>query len=477
MDSKQDNNKLRPQNEEQLPIELQWENMEANILLKMEALQAALPSNKKEKKRRRIFLVCLLLLGVLLSTLLILNDKPASENTVGIASSPTAPVERTDVEERKEVREADQLPTPITEQLTLTKPQASRILQDNKQENGEAVEQNEEGSYAGNAVEMRETPSQDTPKLVSSEAFQQTTAAKQANNVASVNLSTDETLTVDSPKSSSLTPVDLLVEHKVMTPVVAQTSEKEATLPAVKLPAESSCPTFKTRSSQLWLTGGASWWSAGYGNTKPERAEFEQAILSTQGQFSYVQPVKKDLFLLLGLQYQQLESRLNWNTQIEDYEITLEDTIIQIRRNAITGATTEIRGDVTLTVPAERKVRHYNSFSLLQVPLGIGKIWQNGSLQSHLLVGGVANLSFSKQGRTLYQAELIDYDYSSSTIWTDKLSFSAMLSGGLSYRITDRLGIMTVVQYQQSLSNWSTEEGITMRPSILNWSLGVNYSL
>jgi len=129
-----------------------------------------------------------------------------------------------------------------------------------------------------------------------------------------------------------------------------------------------------------------------------------------------------------------------------------------------------------LTVPAERQVQHFNSFSLLQVPLGIGKTWGKGSLQSHLLVGGVANLSFARQGRTLYQAELIDYDDASSTIWTDKLSFSALWSGGLSYRITDRLGVVTLLQYQHSLSNWSTEQGITMRPSIFNWSLGVKYS-
>ena len=479
MDSKQDNNKLRPMNDEQLPPELQWENMEAGIFHKMEALQAAASSDKNKKHRRRIWLVCLLLLGVLLSTLFLLNYEPASENTLDFTSSPAALDGCTDMEEKKEVSKVDQLPTTVTEQLTVAKLKATQayVPQDNKQESVTAVEQNEEDSYAGNAVEIRETPSQDAPKLVSSEAFQQITDTKQASNMASAMRNTDDKPTIGSPNSALPTPVNQLVEYQVMIPVVSQTSKKEAALPIAVLPTEPSCPTFKTRSAQVWLTGGASWWRPGYGNTKPERAEFEQAILSAQGQFSYVQPVKKNLFLLIGLQYQQLESRLNWNTQIADYELTLEDTIIQIRRNVITGEESEIRGDVTLTVPAERQVQHFNSFSLLQVPLGIGKTWGKGRLQSHLLVGGVANLSFARRGRTLYQAELIDYDNSSSAIWTDKLSFSALCSGGLSYSITDRLGVVTVIQYQHSLSNWSTEEGITMRPSILNWSLGVNYSL
>lgn len=478
MDSK-DNNKLRPQDEEQLPVELRWENMEANILQKMEALQSTVPSDKNKKQRRRILLVCLLLLGVLLSALLILNDDPAAKDTVDVASSRTTPVERTDTEKGNEVNEADQLPTIIPKQPATTEPKTLRgnIPQGNQQAGGIGVEQNERNSHSGNTVEMLELPFKGTPKLASPEAFQQITSAKQANNLASTSLNTDKTPTVNLPNASSLTPVELLAEHEVIPPVVVQTPIQEVALPIVALSTEPSCPAFKTRSSQVWLTGGASWWSAGYGNTKPERAEFEQAILSSQGQFSYVQPVKKSLFLLVGLQYQQLENRLNWNTQIGDYELTLEDTIIQIRRNAITGEETEIRGDVTLTVPAERQVQHYNSFSLLQMPLGIGKTWGKGRLQSHLLVGGVANLSFSRQGRTLYQAELIDYDDSSSTIWTDKLSFSAMLSGGLSYRITDRLGLVTLVQYQHSLSNWSTEQEITMRPRILNGSLGINYSL
>lgn len=478
MDSKQDNNKLRPLKNEQLPIELQWENMEAGILNKMEALQSAVPTDKKEQPRRRILLICLLLLGVLLPTLFFLNHKPASENPVDFTSSPAVPAERTDLEEVNEVGKAAPLPTTATEQPAAAKANAPQayVPLDNKQESRIAVEQNEAYSPTEIASALVETPSNDPKKPTSYVTAEHISVNKQESNVTSTMLNTDHQLKVSSTDPASLTPVDQLAERKEMTPVVSQSSKEEVVLPALALSTTAACPIFKTHSAQVWLMGGASWWSAGYGNTKPERADFEQTILSSQGQFSYVQPMKKDLFLLVGLQYQQLENRLNWDTQLEDYQLTLEDTIIQIRRNAITGATTEVRGDITLTVTAERKVQHFNSFSLVQVPLGIGKTWGKGSLQPHLLVGGVANLSFSKQGRTLYQAELIDYDDSSS-IWTDQLSFSAMLSGGLNYRITDRLGMMMVIQYQHSLSNWSTEQGITMRPSILNGSFGVNYSL
>ena len=477
MDSKQDNNnKLQPMNEEQLPLELQWENMEAGIFQKMETLQAAVPSDKNKKHRRGLLLLaCLLLAGVLMSTLFIFDYESAPENTTDFTSSPAETVERTDREETNGMTKTDQLPITITEQPTATEAKTIQTYtpKNNKQQNRITVEQSEENSYAEITVESLGTKAKYPQKTTtSSVAFEQITATKLENNVAPAMLNTDEKPTFSSPNSALLTPLDQLVGHKVTVPVVSQTSTKELALPIVSLPAK---PTAKPQPAQLWLTGGASWWSPGYGDTKPERAEFEQVILSYQGQFSYFQPLKKNLVLLVGIQYQQLENRLNLNTQ-EDYELTLVDTVIQIQRNAITGATTEIRGDVTLTVPAERKVQHFNSFSLLQVPLGIGKTWGKGSWQSHLLVGGVANLSFAKQGRTLYQAELIDYNDVSSSIWTDKLSFSAMLRGGLSYRITDRLSVVTLVQYQRSLSNWSTEQGITMRPNILNWSLGVNYS-
>lgn len=462
-------------NEEQLPVELQWENMEANIFLKMEKLQPVAPPDKDKKHRRMILLACLLLLGAV-STLFILNNESASENTTDFAASPAMAVERMGVEE---VNETEPMPATPAEQSTAAKAESPQAYtpQHNQQQSRRAVKQGGKSSDAAATLEWQETQSTYPRKSTSAEVFENATGTNQEGSEDLANPTTDEHPIIGSPNSSSVAPVAPLVAPQAMAPLVSQSSNKDAAHLTTTLPAESSCPIFKARSPQVWLTGGVSQWRAGYGSAKPERAEFESAILSYQGQFSYVHPVKKSLFLLAGLRYQQLESRLDWNTQIADYAVTLEDTIIQIRRNAITGEETQVRGDITLTVIAERKVRHFNSFRLLQMPLGVGKTWESGKLQSHVFVGGVASLSFSRQGRTLYQAAVVDYDDSSAAIWTDKLTLSAMLGGGLSYRVTNRLGVMTMVQYEHSLSNWSAEQGITMQPRMLSWSLGIHYAL
>ncbi|MEL6357008.1 MAG: hypothetical protein AAFQ37_08780, partial [Bacteroidota bacterium] len=286
---------------------------------------------------------------------------------------------------------------------------------------------------------------------------------------------------ISSSKSVSHFIVDPLPDNAIIGLVSSLSNEQlpELTTPALAVKkVEAIAPATRSISSrQIWLGGGVSWWNIGYGNTKPERAEFEQTILSYQGQFNFVQPLKRGLVLHLGLNYLQLNSRFNWSSEIEDYEVVLEDTIVQIQRNVFTGAQTAVRGSLSLMVLAERRVQHYNSMRLFQIPISIGKSWGNDRWQSSVLVGGIINIPLSITGRTLYQGEVVDYDDASMEIWSNKLGFGATLSGGLNYKLTDRFGVTTMLQFQQSITNWSAEQEVNIRPSVLNWSLGLSYTL
>ncbi len=457
-----------------VPPELQWENMEAGIFRKMEALQATAPA-EAEKRRRRWGVIVLLLLGVLVSITLLFDSQDTAKST----EVPTPPSAQT----------VDGFDTSVANDIPATAHSHAgvdgQVIRSNRTaEAGEnAAQDSEEQTIAvsgsnqrSSELEMVEDASQKpiTPEVGN------TPIAEGANKNLKLKRGDEHYGPTEAARSSTTLPlqsVAQLLDADIINPVVSQEDHAAGDLPASALVTPVPRLNRKATSTQMWLTGGASWWAPGYGNTQPERSNFEQAILSYQGQLSYVQPLKGDLILLAGIQYQRLESRLNWNTTIDEYEIILEDTVIQIRRNAVTGEETEIRGDARLTVPAERRVQHFNSLSLLQVPIGIGKTWGNGRWQSHLLVAAVVNFSFTREGRMVYQSELVDYSGSSLEFWSDKLGFSAMLSGGLRYRITDRLGLMTMLQYQHSLSNWSTEAGITMRPHMLNWSFGASYSL
>ncbi len=228
--------------------------------------------------------------------------------------------------------------------------------------------------------------------------------------------------------------------------------------------------------SRISLLSGYSIWNMGYGNTKPERDQFEKNIASYHTGLNYIHPLKKNFSIMVGLQYQQLNSQLDWNITLDDYKITLTDTIVEIVNNITTGTQTEVRGDIDFFVPAQRNVRHFNKTRLLQIPFAVGKTWQIRKWQADILLGGSLNIISRNEGRTVYQDGLQNYNGSSTDFLNNQMKLNGMLSGRLTYLLNSHVGITTGVQFQKGISNWSKEQDVTMRPNIFNLEMGVTYS-
>lgn len=227
---------------------------------------------------------------------------------------------------------------------------------------------------------------------------------------------------------------------------------------------------------RLSLLAGVADWRMGHGTDHPARADFESPLLSWQGGITYLHPLPNQFTVLTGLEWRRLESRLDWSTSLDDYQITLQDTILLVETNILTGRESKIRGDVTLTVPANRVVRHHNHTQLIQIPLAVGKTWLYRNWQADLLIGGAFTVYTQHRGRTLYRGEIRDYAGSTTDFIDNRWQFSARLAGRLSYRINRRLGITTGIQWQRSLGNWSTESNIIQRPSLWGVQFGITYS-
>ncbi|GAB4407815.1 MAG: hypothetical protein OHK0039_10470 [Bacteroidia bacterium] len=161
---------------------------------------------------------------------------------------------------------------------------------------------------------------------------------------------------------------------------------------------------------RLILEGGVNFWDEGYGNARPERAQYEAPIPSFQLQGYYMKGLKRGYFLMAGLQYQRLESKLAYNSTIEDYLITLKDTILQVRQNLLTGEETIVRGDAVQAVQAERRVRHFNKTQLFKASLAIGKNWRFHAFQTDVYLGGALNGLARNEGRTFFEGEIMDYN-------------------------------------------------------------------
>lgn len=234
----------------------------------------------------------------------------------------------------------------------------------------------------------------------------------------------------------------------------------------------------KTAPVRFLAMGEVSMWNMGYGNTKPERDEYETAKVSFGTQLNFIKPLKKDFSLMIGLKYQQLESQFEWKNTITNYNLTLVDTIIEIQNNLITGEQTEVRGDIDFVVSADRIIKHYNKVQFFQIPFAIGKTWKlNKKLQADIFVGGSVNISSIHKGRTIYQGEISNYNDISKDIFNSQLRLNGLVNGKLTYNLNDHFGVVTGFEYQRSLMNWSNEENINMFPNVVSWQLGVSYSI
>lgn len=231
-------------------------------------------------------------------------------------------------------------------------------------------------------------------------------------------------------------------------------------------------------SQELSLVSGASVWSMGYGSELPERQPYEQTLLSYHAQLMYNYRSRNNLTLTTGLQYQQLETRLDWSKRLEDYTIVIQDTIIEIQANSLTGEKSEIRGDAEVPVDATRNVRHFNRYRVFQVPVAIGKSWKlAGNWYASISIGAAVNIYGYNNGRNVRQGILEDFNSSSTLFMDSRWNLHGLAMAKIGYRINNKWGILAQADMQKSLTNWSKESNIQMKPEIINFGIGLYYAL
>lgn len=226
---------------------------------------------------------------------------------------------------------------------------------------------------------------------------------------------------------------------------------------------------------QIAFSTGVSFWDHGYVAGLPERAPFETNHISLSSHIDYRYHFQNNLFIKSGLDLHVLESLFDWSTTITDYTVTLKNVVIEKRTNALTGEVGRTFGDVEVEVEAERRVRHFNQITLLQVPVGIGK---NHSFKSFVIsycAGASVNIMGMINGRTLLQEEVIDLESSGDDPFNADWAINGFVGAQLSYAVNKNWQLGLGLNYQRAFSNWSLEDNIDMRPQILNASLNVSY--
>ena len=469
-----------------LPPELDWERMEVGILQKMEELETGKPP------RRPGTSVKIAAATVLLAIILLLvkycsqtHDGFAPENAVATQKQPLEAPAGPAVQQPSNV--ADASPSLKKEE------QAPRPTSENT---GQATAKN--GSTSGNpspktAAKTTKTSSlknagkpstrrMDSPTATTGQPKQALTNGAETTASETPNVVADETASAATAPAMHSTEATVARQSLMAADLLPSSAffvagEKTAPrLPEIPVEAPEKSPARKDK-SRIFLLGGATAWGMGYGSNKPERHDFENATVSFHAGLNYVYTLKNNFTLTVGMQVQQLESQFEWSQDLNNYKITLVDTILEVRVNTLTGETQSVRGDVELDAPAKRMVRHHNTVRLYQIPFAVGRTWSSEKWQADLMLGGAISVFSENKGRTLYQGEILDYDGTSNSLVSTQGKLHALMAGRITYNLTKKIGITTGVQFQKSISNWSREQNIKMRPNSLNLELGLKYSL
>ncbi len=474
-----------------VPPKLSWDEMEAGILNKMEEIEASTPSTPFWQDRRGILFLFLIGMAILLIPILcvpsvneIAGLRPAPDqglvskgpNTSAadhLSPSPSTTAKNLTPALELATTEHDLFPSNSPAQSTTNK----QAITPQKSLNTTTVLNPSNTTIKSNpALNTKTTSKPSTIKPIantSKRAISTTNTSSKSDHTP-----VDNTSSQVFPKTSSL---DHLSPLSTKTFLLSQPALASAPLNIDSITLSQSVQKRKTfqKDQRLTVHSGLSLWNMGLSGSSPEWAALEQTLPSYHLQVNYIHPLPKNFSVLIGLQYQRLESRFDWSGRIEDFDLTLRDTIVRIEVDVLTREETEIRGDVELRVAAERRIRSFNSVQFYQLPFALGKTWRHKNWQSDFLVGGTLNFSAVNRGKTLFNGQIATYEGTSGR-FTDfydlRWNLQAMLMGRVAYRISEQLGISAGVQLQKALSTWRTDGNGTMRPGIINLELGMSYA-
>lgn len=234
----------------------------------------------------------------------------------------------------------------------------------------------------------------------------------------------------------------------------------------------------KLPKNYISITGGVTSWDLNYNKVVPERDAYEKTILSYHTQLNYTHRFNNNFVFIAGIRYQNLETEFNYSTFIDNYKIIrLSDTIISVKTNAITGQQTRIKGDVDINVSANRRVRHFNRYQLYQIPLSMGKAWAiTKKWSTEISLGTAVNIYAYNRGRTLFQGNILDFGGSETPFMDNRWGIEGMASLKIRYKINDQLGLLLDGSIQQSMTNWSTEDKVSLLPVQKSIGLGMYFT-
>ncbi len=469
-------NRLRDQlrNETPLPEDLSWESMQAGIYDKM--------GQKKKKRRLLIWWLLPIFIGgigmflyygkVENTNLPVEIDKqnkiiasPISKPSVSNSKENIASIQSTNTSE------IDSQSTENKTETNTNQPIVSKVSKRSK--NTVILASDQSKSFANQIQQTEQTPILKTDQInISSHPID---IVATENKIANQGYS--DLMNPYAPKPYfMIEPLTLLFNDDLNT-----LFSRTITIPQVSttLPAKNKKSEY-FGSMDLMVNTGISFWNIGKPATLQLNSDFHKALISEKELPGFSMAIRHDIsinksfFVTSMIDYQRLYSIFSYDG-IKSAPKQVDDIIISIHDNLLSGEKTYVRGTASVNENVTRKLQHRNemvrsSFSLLP-----GLQHNVGNWAFKVNAGPTIGLFKRGKGKTLWNDEVVAYDgdlpqYNNSI----KIGFTS--SALVKYYVSQRWFLHSSVLYQKYLTNHSADPTQIIKPSLWNISAGVGYS-
>lgn len=219
------------------------------------------------------------------------------------------------------------------------------------------------------------------------------------------------------------------------------------------------------------LGGGANYWALGTSSTVlgKEKAQYENTSMSYSTNVGLAYKFNNNISVSTGFNFYSLESKLDRVFESQ-YRETLENALVEIIHNPISNSERQVFADTSIMVTETRKIVHHNQIRVYNIPILINVRKPIRRLELQAGLGASISIIGRSLGRISYQDEVVDFG-PNNMIYENAAQVLLLGELGINYLFKENLYIGARLNFQQSLSNWSSQDDIIMRPRILNSTL------
>jgi len=230
----------------------------------------------------------------------------------------------------------------------------------------------------------------------------------------------------------------------------------------------------KVGHNSIKLDGGFTYLYASYKKAEKQQYNTETGFLSNYLSISYSRIFANNFYLSAGVAYNKYKTKFELSDTITQTYF-VENAHTQVVENIVTGKTTNVFEDIEVDAPTLRKVRHYNSFEALNLPITIGKQFSYKKLTYTIGLGSAFSIYNWSEGKTLRNNEVITYSKSDPKPYHNKIQIASLFETGLALNINKHIKITTNFRYKKYLLNWANDE-LIVKPKAFMLGTGLAFT-